>query len=118
MLLVFVPDEELPLLYKCAICFVLPSLYEGFGLPILEAMKYGCPVITSNVSSMPEAGGDAALYVDPLDVDDITDKLKKIAGNQKLRGELIEKGIKQASKFSWEKTAKETLTVLEEVTKL
>ena len=114
----FVPDEDLPLLYKGAICFVLPSLYEGFGLPILEAMKYGCPVITSNVSSMPEAGGDAALYVDPLDVDDITDKLKKIAGNQKLRGEMIEKGIKQASKFSWEKTAKETLAVLEEVTKL
>lgn len=111
----FVPDEDLPLLYREAVCLCLPSLYEGFGLPILEAMKYECPVITSNVSSMPEAGGEAALYVDPTDVDDIADKMKKIAGSKKLRNELIEKGKKQVSKFSWEKAAKETLGVLQMV---
>lgn len=113
----FVPDEDLPLLYKGAICYMLPSLYEGFGLPILEAMKYGCPVITSNVSSMPEAGGNAALYIDPTDVDSILDKMKKIIVNEKLRSELIDKGKKQVDRFSWEKAAKETLAVLEEVAK-
>lgn len=109
----FVPDEDLPTFYKNAVCFVLPSLYEGFGLPVLEAMKYGCPVVTSNVSSLPEAGGDAALYVNPLDVEDIKKNLELIINNEKLRLGLIEKGYKQVKKFSWEKTAKETLTVLE-----
>jgi len=111
----FVPDEDLPFFYKNAICFVLPSLYEGFGLPILEAMKNGCPVIASNVSSLPEAGGDAALYVNPLDVDDIKKNLELIIHNSELRKGLIEKGYEQVRKFSWEKTAKETLKVLEEV---
>ncbi|HSW87860.1 MAG TPA: glycosyltransferase family 1 protein, partial [Candidatus Saccharimonadales bacterium] len=105
----FVSDEDLPSLYKHALCYVLPSLYEGFGLPVLEAMKYDCPVITSNVSSMPEAGGDAALYVDPTDVADITEKIVTLIDNEKLRQELIGKGQKQIKKFSWEKTAKETL---------
>lgn len=109
----FVSDEDLPNLYKNAVCFVLPSLYEGFGLPVLEAMKYGCPVIISNVSSLPEAGGDAALYVNPLDVDDIAKKIKSVLENPNLRKELIDKGYKQVKKFNWEKTAKETLKVLE-----
>src|SRR3989344_8828356 len=74
----FVPEKELPIIYRNALCFVLPSLYEGFGLPVLEAMKYGCAVITSNISSLPEAGGDAALYVDPMRVDDIASKIKMI----------------------------------------
>lgn len=113
----FVPDEELVMLYKNALCFAWPSLYEGFGLPILEAMKMGCPVITSNVSSMPEAGGDAALYVDPENVEDITKKLDKLVSSPELRKEMVEKGKKQVQKFSWEKTAKETLAVLEEVAK-
>ncbi|MEK7518242.1 MAG: glycosyltransferase family 1 protein [Patescibacteria group bacterium] len=108
----FVPDEDLPLLYKNALCFVLPSLYEGFGLPVLEAMKYGCPVITSNVSSLPEAGGDAALYVDPKSIDDIASKIKLLIADKKLRQELIRKGYEQVKKFSWEKTARETLRVL------
>ena len=108
----FVPDEDLIALYKEAACFVLPSLYEGFGLPILEAMKYGCPVITSNVSSMPEAGGDAALYVNPEDVEDIAKKIESLLDNDSLRRELIEKGYKQIKKFSWEKTARETLDAL------
>lgn len=111
----FVPDEDLPALYHNAQCFLWPSLYEGFGLPILEAMKNDCPVITSNVSSLPEAGGDAALYVTPTDVSDIYKKLKNVLEDQKLRLEMIAKGKKHISKFSWEKAAKETLAVLEEV---
>ena len=112
-----VPDEDLEVFYQHAICYVLPSLYEGFGLPVVEAMQRGCPVITSNVSSLPEAGGDAALYVDPENVDDIADKIEKVVSDKKLREELIEKGKKQITKFSWEKAAKETLDVLQEVAK-
>lgn len=110
-----VEDDELPLFYKNALCFVLPSLYEGFGLPVLEAMKQGCPVITSNISSLPEAGGDAALYVDPEDIDDIAKKITQLVTDEKLRKELVEKGKAQVKKFSWEKTARETLAVLEQV---
>ncbi|MDO8657817.1 MAG: glycosyltransferase family 1 protein [Candidatus Levybacteria bacterium] len=110
-----VTDEDLPAFYKNAICFILPSLYEGFGLPVLEAMKYGCPVITSNSSSLPEAGGDAALYVDPLSVNDIKKNLELIINNSELRKELIRKGYEQVKKFSWEKTARETLNALEEL---
>jgi len=113
----FVEDKDLPSLYKNALCFVLPSLYEGFGLPVLEAMKYGCPVLTSNVSSLPEAGGDAAIYFDPTDAEDIASKIEKVISNPKLRQELIEKGYNQIKKFSWEKTAKETLRVLEDLGK-
>ncbi len=112
-----VPDEDLDVFYQHALCYVLPSLYEGFGLPVLEAMRRGCPVITSNISSLPEAGGDAALYVDPEDVGDIADKIEKVTSDKKLRDELIAKGKKQIAKFSWEKSAKETLAVLEEVAK-
>lgn len=108
-----VSDEELPSLYKNALCFVLPSLYEGFGLPILEAMQYGCPVITSNVSSLPEAGGDAALYFNPNDSSDIAEKIEKVISDSSLREEMIKKGHEQVKKFSWEKTARETLGVLE-----
>lgn len=113
----FVSKEELEVLYQNALCLVLPSLYEGFGLPVLEAMKNGCPVIISNVSSLPEAGGDAALYVNPEDVNDIASKIRELINNEKLRKELIEKGYKQVKKFSWEKTAKETLKALEEIVK-
>lgn len=108
-------DEELDVLYKHALCFVLPSLYEGFGLPVLEAMRAGCPVITSNVSSLSEAGGDACLYVNPDNVDDIKEKILKLVTDPKLRQALIKKGKKQITKFNWENTAKETLKILEEV---
>lgn len=111
----FVSDEDLHEVYKNAICYVLPSLYEGFGLPVLEAMSYGCPVITSDVSSLPEAGGDAALYVDPKNVEDIAKKMKLVLEDASLRKALIEKGEKQIKKFSWEKTARETLDVLREI---
>jgi len=110
-------DEDLPALYKNAKVFILPSLYEGFGLPILEAMQNRCPVIASNVSSLPEAGGDAALYVDPNDTDDIKEKMEKLLEDENLRKELIEKGYEQVKKFSWEKSAREVLKVLEEVGK-
>lgn len=112
-----VSDDELDVFYQHALCYVLPSLYEGFGLPVVEAMQRGCPVITSNVSSLPEAGGDAALYVDPENVDDIAEKIMQLVTDKKLRHELIEKGKKQIQKFSWEKAAKETLDVLQEVAK-
>jgi len=106
-------DADLPSLYKNAEFFILPSLYEGFGLPVLEAMSYGAPVITSNVSSLPEAGGDAALYVDPEDASDIAIKMQKLLNNEDLRKDLIKKGHEQVKKFSWEKSAKEALAVLE-----
>lgn len=110
-----VTDEDLPAFYKNATCFVLPSLYEGFGLPVLEAMRYGCPVITSNISSLPEAGGDAALYVNPLDVNDIKEKLELMINDKELRMKSVKKGYEQVKKFSWEKTARETLSALESI---
>lgn len=111
----FVPDEDLVSLYREALFYVLPSLYEGFGLPILEAMKQGCPVLTSNVSSMPEAGGGAALYVDPENTQDITEKIDMLVSDDSLRQELVEKGYEQIKKFSWEETAKKTLDALEKL---
>ena len=113
----FVSDEDLPGLYKNATCFVLPSLYEGFGLPVLEAMKQGCPVLISNVSSLPEVGGDAALYFNPNDSDDIAQKIDQVISDEKLRKEMTEKGYNQIKKFSWEKTAKQTLQALEDLAK-
>ena len=110
-----VTDEDLPSLYKNALCFCLPSLYEGFGLPILEAMQYGCPVATSNVSSLPEAGGDAALYFDPENAEDIKNSLESIIQSSELRDKLIKMGYEQVKKFSWEESAKQTLKVLEEI---
>lgn len=113
----FVSDEDLPSLYKHAEVFVLPSLYEGFGLPVLEAMKNGCPVITSNISSLPEAGGDAAVYVDPQSVEDIAEKIDMVLKDEKMRDTMRKKGLEHIKKFSWEKTARETLEILEEVAK-
>ncbi|MCL5675829.1 MAG: glycosyltransferase family 4 protein [Patescibacteria group bacterium] len=110
-----VSEEDLPAFYQNALVFILPSLYEGFGLPILEAMQNGCPVITSSVSSMPEAGGEAALYVNPKDAKDIAEKISKVLSDEKLRNNMIVKGYQQVKKFSWEKTARETLKILEEV---
>lgn len=110
----YVSDQDLPLFYKKAEIFVLPSLYEGFGLPILEAMKYGCPVVTSNVSSMPEAGGDSALYFDPEDTKDMSSKIESVLTDKKLRDDMIEKGYQHIKKFTWEKAAEEVLEVVEQ----
>jgi glycosyltransferase involved in cell wall biosynthesis len=100
--------EELLRLYSGARGLVYPSTYEGFGLPVLEAMELGCPVVTSNISSMPEVAGDAAALVDPYDVDSITHGINLILVNKK---SYVDKGKKQVKKFSWDKTAKMTLEV-------
>lgn len=113
----FVSDEELLAWYKEASVFVFPSLYEGFGLPGLEAMQVGTPVAASNVSSLPEIYKDAAIYFDPLKPEEIADKMKEIIQNEKLRQELIKKGKVIAKEYSWQKTAKETLKIYKEVTK-
>lgn len=110
----FVSDEELPVLYKGAKVFALPSLYEGFGLPVLEAMSYGCPVVVSKTSSLPEIAGEAGIYVDPEDVDNIAKGLVDA-----LEGKSAEKRARaaktQVAKFTWEKAGKQTLGVLEKV---
>ena len=100
-LLGFVPDEDLSALYRGAALFVYPSLYEGFGLPPLEAMSQGAPVITSDVSSLPEACGDAALYVAPKNVMELTEKMSLLLSDPKLQEELRQKGFEQVKKFSW-----------------
>ena len=110
----YINRSDLLALYSSASCFVFPSLYEGFGLPILEAMKCGAPVVTSNVSSMPEVAGQAGVLVDPLSVEKITQGIKKAIGDKE---NLVQKGFEQANSFSWEKTAKETLKVYEEIFK-
>lgn len=108
----YVPKEDLACLYQRAQVFVYPSLYEGFGLPVLDAMTSGCPVVTSNVSSLPEVVGDAGVLVDPNNVEDIAGGILKAMGNREL---LIKEGKTQVLKFSWEKTARETLAVYKEV---
>lgn len=99
-------DDELVYYYNCAYMFVLPSYYEGFGLPVIEAMACGCPVVTSNVSSLPEVGGDAVFYINPYDRSSLTEGMRKIISNNDLRSQLIEKGIERVRLFSWENTAR------------
>lgn len=102
----YVSEEELSMLYKSALCMVFPSLYEGFGLPVLEAMAHDCPVICSDVSSLPEVGGDAALYVNPYKFTEIRDKLKEVISNEELRRGMIEKGRERVEFFSPENYVK------------
>lgn len=110
-----VDDADLPALYSGAELFVFPSYYEGFGLPPLEAMACGTPVLCANTSSLPEVVGNAALLVDPFRVDDIAGGLTRLLLNPPLRAELREKGFRQAKTFSWERTAQATLAVYEAV---
>ena len=107
----YVPDEQMPALYPGAKALVFPSLFEGFGLPILEAQASGCPVLTSNISSMPEVAGKGALLVDPYSVDDIVLGLEKME-DRKLRMEIIKEGFENIKRFSWRKCAEEILRVL------
>jgi len=107
----FVPDEEIGAIYQQAEAFVFPSLWEGFGLPGLEAMGLGLPVLAARASCLPEIYGEAALYFDPHQTDDLVKKIEKIKEDKELREELIRKGYEQVKKYSWEKTAKETLLV-------
>lgn len=108
-----VTDNELVTLYKHAKCFVLVSLYEGFGFPVLEAMAQRCPVVVSNVSSLPEIAGDAGIYVDPENVESIEKGITQALSEKK--SERTTRGLAQVKKFSWEKAAKQTLDVLEHI---
>jgi glycosyltransferase involved in cell wall biosynthesis len=106
-----VSDGELAALYGGARAMVLPSLYEGFGIPLLEAMGAGVPVVTSNVSSMPEVAGEAALLVDPYDVESIAAAMSRLLGDEALARELASRGLERAKHFSWERAARETFAV-------
>lgn len=111
----YVPDEHLPALYSGAIAFTYVSLYEGFGLPPLEAMACGVPVITSNTTSIPEVVGDAAILVNPCDVEEIADSIYKLINDASLRERLRLLGLNRAKQFSWDKTAKQTWGLLNNV---
>lgn len=108
----YVSLDVMALYYERAVCLVFPSLYEGFGLPILEAMSCGTPVITSNTSSMKEVAGDAALLIDPLDIQELTGAMGRVLMNEPLRRTLSMKGRKRVEAFTWERCAQETLSVL------
>ncbi|MEX2110703.1 MAG: glycosyltransferase family 1 protein [Gemmatimonadaceae bacterium] len=111
----FVPDGDLPALMAGAQVFVYPSAYEGFGLPVLEAMQCGTPVITTNVSSLPEVAGEAALMVPPEDVSALTKALRRVLDEPQLREEMRGRGLRQAAGFSWQRTAALTAEVYEHV---
>lgn len=114
----FVPEADLPALLSGARLFTFPSLYEGFGLPVLEAQTYGVPVMTSNNSSLPEIAGDAALLVDPTDVDAIAAAMLRLSQDEPLRQGLIAAGYVNVKRFSWEKAARETLAVLAQAARI
>lgn len=113
----FVPTEDLVTIYNLASCLVMPSFYEGFGLPLVEAMKCGCPIITSNRGSIPEVVGESALFVNPENINEIGDTINKVFLSTELKSSLSNKGLEQSKKFSWEKTAKETIQVYESIQK-
>jgi len=104
----YVSDEELHALYAKASLFIYPSLFEGFGLPVLEAMASGCPVITSNISSLPEVAGDAALLVDPHNITEVTSAIEAVCKDQRFADELRQRGVERAAQFSWKKCAEQT----------
>jgi len=107
----FVSDEELDNLYRNARLFIFPSLCEGFGLPPLEAMARGVPVVSSDAACLPEILGSAAIYFDPLNIDDMADKIKKALTDEDLRKKLIQKGFEQTKKYNWQTMARETLKI-------
>lgn len=111
----YVPAEELPDWYSAATIFILPSLYEGYGLPALEAMACGTPVIASSTSSLPEVVGDAGLLVDPLDEDAITGEILRLAGDARLRQELSDLGLRRAARFSWRRSIELTYAAYRDV---
>jgi len=111
----FVDEADLPALYRNAALFAFPSLYEGFGLPVLEAMACGVPVVCSDASSLPEVAGDAALLVDPLDTDGLADAMARALEDADLRREMIVRGLAQASRFTWEQAARQLLTTFDDI---
>jgi glycosyltransferase involved in cell wall biosynthesis len=108
-LLGYVPDNDLPAIYYLSKLFLFPSLREGFGIPVIEAMACGVPVITSNVSSMPEVAGNAAHLIHPENVEELYNAMIKITSDATYKNQLIEKGLLQSKKFSWQNTAKQVL---------
>lgn len=110
----YVPEEDMLLLYNACGMFVYPSIYEGFGLPVIEAMACGAPVACSRATSLPEVGGDAVEYFDPLDVEEMADTIARVLGDSSLRERLSAAGPGRASSFSWRRAAEETLAVLRE----
>jgi glycosyltransferase involved in cell wall biosynthesis len=114
----YVPDSDLRALYSDALCFVYPSYFEGFGLPPLEAMKCGAPVIVGNRTSLPEVVGDAALTVDPFEVDAIAGAIRNLINDSALRRELSVKGQARAQEFNWRDTARKTLAVYKEIARV
>jgi glycosyltransferase involved in cell wall biosynthesis len=111
----YIPNEDLPGIYNLADVFVLTSVYEGFGIPVIEAMACGCPVIASKTGALPEVGGNAAQYVDPSNPEEIAEAIKKVLVEKTSRAELVNKGLNRANDFSWEKCARETLAVIRSV---
>lgn len=105
----YVPESDLPALYSGALCFVYPSYFEGFGLPPLEAMQCGAPVIVGDKTSLPEVVGDAGILMDPFDVDDMAAAIEKVISDSNLREQLRVKGLERAKLFNWQKTARQTL---------
>jgi glycosyltransferase involved in cell wall biosynthesis len=111
----FVPDAELLGLYSKAVAFVFPSLYEGFGIPVLEAFVSGCPAILANTSALPEIGGNAALYFDPYSIKDMRSTIEKVISSPSLQGELIDRGREQIKKYSWKICAEKTSKIYKTV---
>jgi glycosyltransferase involved in cell wall biosynthesis len=109
----YVTQQELPLWYNAAQLFVYPSRFEGFGLPVLEAMACGTPVITTNVASLPEVAGDAALLVSPDDEAQLVEAMRRTLGDKSLRQEMVAKGLAQSTQFTWARTAHQTLKTYE-----
>lgn len=111
----YITDKEKNTLYQAADLFVFPSVYEGFGIPPLEAMTFGCPVVSSNTASLPEVVGDAAELVDPMNVESIAEGMWKVLSNDLYRAELVQKGYQQAEKFNWDDSAKKLMQICREV---
>ncbi|MBU1880302.1 MAG: glycosyltransferase family 4 protein, partial [Chloroflexi bacterium] len=110
----YVAAEDAPLLMAGARLFVFPSLYEGFGMPVVEAMACGVPVVCANVGALPEVAGDAALLVEPTDTAALTEAMRRTLTDAGLRRDLVARGFRQAARFSWDRCAAETLAVLQQ----
>ena len=109
----FVDDADLPAMYRNAVLFAFPSLYEGFGLPVLEAMACGVPVVCSNASSLPEVAGDAALLVNPHDTNELAEAMARVLEDADLRQAMVARGLAQAAQFTWERAARQLLAAFD-----